>query len=1506
MPILSKTAFGTVTGVWGVAMIRQPDGKLRAVKVGDQIKQGDVILTSQDGIVQIDAGEGKSRLARAESPLDKIIEAVESGEEAPAAGAGGGDGSLLDGMRVARISEPLSPLEVREQLGFVPQVGGDVTSADAAGRAMRTPPLQEQPDPEPQPQPEPQPDPQPEPQPEPEPEPQPEAEDVTPPMVTTTAPALTNDATPPITGTTDLPPGSTVTLTITDANGSTQVVTAEVQPDGTYATQPAQPLPDGAYTVVATATDPAGNTATDNAGGVVDASISASIALDAVTADNILDGTEAAGTVTLTGTVGGDVMPGAMVTLTVGGQTHTGTVAADRSFSIDVPGSTLANAASTTVVASVGASDAAGNATTATTSRDYGVNQPPTANPAAADVNEDATLAAAVDASDPDAGDSVTVLGVAVGSLPSASGQVGVPIAGVWGTLTLQADGSYTYVPLPAAQQLVTGQTVDELFTYTVADSFGDSATATLTIRVIGADDPAVISGGIDGTVTEDGVTIATGQFTIVDPDANQAAFVPATLAGSHGTFAIDAAGAWTYTLDNAAAHVQGLRDGQTVVESFTIASADGTPRTVSVTVHGTPDAPQIGAGSGAVTEDTNVDGAGRLTTGGTLSIADADAGESAFQPQGTPGLYGSFVLAAAGAWTYAADNAQAAIQQLGAGDTLTESFTVMSVDGTLGSVVVAIHGINDAPAALSSSFTVAEDAPVVSGAVIATDVDHGAALAYALDFAPPAGLAFGSDGTYGFDPSHAAYQSLGVGQSVVLIVPYTVTDEHGATSAGTLTVTVTGTNDAPVAQAASFATQKDAPLVQGAVSATDVDANAALSFALDGAPPAGLSFQANGTYTFDPTHIAYQSLGVGQSVVLSVPYTVTDDQGATSGAVLTITVLGTNFAPVVGSASVSLSEEGLASANPDTLGSPDTTDAAIATGTLALSDADGQPLSVTLTAPLATLTSAGVALGWTLSNGGHTLTGSAGGVPIVVATIDDAGHYSVALTGPLDHAAAGGENTLSFAIGVQVFDGQASAAGSIGVTVQDDAPLLAAPMAGIVVNGAGSGVVGDLQLDMGADAGSTAQVMFGGTTDASGFIVASHVNPAGATVATHQHLTYNGSKLTYTTAADGTLTAVDSQGTAVFTVALDAAAGRYAVTMLQALDRVGLTAASFGAITAGNNDLYHLADTTNTFRMTLSGFAANGTPSTVNTSSGAIGVANNSMESNERLHFDFTSSTVEVTGISITAQGLGTGESLTWKAYDANGMQIGAGTLAGSGNNNTSKSLTLDTDDVGGQMYAAIEFGAGANTSYKLVLNALNGESRILNQVIDLQAQATDADGDATAAQHFSLAFAPTATVAGTSAGEALGGSSGNDILSGGSGNDLLWGGAGDDTLSGGAGSDVFAWRLGDAGQPGMPAHDTVADFDANAGGDVLDLRDLLAGDNPADLANYLHFESAPGGTTVAISSTGGFSDGYSSAAVDQVITLQNVDLVGSFGSDADVINDLITRGKLLTDPTA
>ena len=126
------------------------------------------------------------------------------------------------------------------------------------------------------------------------------------------------------------------------------------------------------------------------------------------------------------------------------------------------------------------------------------------------------------------------------------------------------------------------------------------------------------------------------------------------------------------------------------------------------------------------------------------------------------------------------------------------------------------------------------------------------------------------------------------------------MTDDQGATSIANLVITVTGTNDAPVAQAASFSVAEDATVVTGSVVATDADANATLSYALNGAAPAGLTFNTDGSYSFNAGNAAYQSLGFGQSTVLTLPYTVTDDQGATSIANLVITVTGTNDAPAV------------------------------------------------------------------------------------------------------------------------------------------------------------------------------------------------------------------------------------------------------------------------------------------------------------------------------------------------------------------------------------------------------------------------------------------------------------------------------------------------------------------------------------------------------------------------------------------------------------------------------
>ena len=69
--------------------------------------------------------------------------------------------------------------------------------------------------------------------------------------------------------------------------------------------------------------------------------------------------------------------------------------------------------------------------------------------------------------------------------------------------------------------------------------------------------------------------------------------------------------------------------------------------------------------------------------------------------------------------------------------------------------------------------------------------------------------------------------------------------------------------------------------------------------------------------------------------------------------------------------------------------------------------------------------------------------------------------------------------------------------------------------------------------------------------------------------------------------------------------------------------------------------------------------------------------------------------------------------------------------------------------------------------------------------------------------------------------------------------------------------------------------------------------------------LGNFLHFSLVGGNTVVEISSTGGFSGGYQSTAVDQVITLTGVNLIGGFTTDNQVLNDLLQRGKLVTDGT-
>ncbi|WP_415033478.1 retention module-containing protein [Azonexus sp.] len=177
-----------------------------------------------------------------------------------------------------------------------------------------------------------------------------------------------------------------------------------------------------------------------------------------------------------------------------------------------------------------------------------------------------------------------------------------------------------------------------------------------------------------------------------------------------------------------------------------------------------------------------------------------------------------------------------------------------------------------------------------------------------------------------------------------------------------------------------------------------------------------------------------------------------------------------------------------------------------------------------------------------------------------------------------------------------------------------------------------------------------------------------------------------------------------------------------------------------------------------------------------------------------------------------------------------------------------------------------------------------------------------------ATATDSRLYGYAGDDVLTGSDGKDLLRGGMGEDQLHGDAGNDLLIGGQGNDLLWGGAGSDVFRWEFGDQGRVDAPAQDRIMDFDLHspvgAGGDIIDLRDLLQGEYhdaaaPGNLTQYLHFETSASGTTLHINPLG------NGQAFTQQIIIEGVDFSenGQFANNSQIIQNLLQQGRLLVD---
>jgi VCBS repeat-containing protein len=346
---------------------------------------------------------------------------------------------------------------------------------------------------------------------------------------------------------------------------------------------------------------------------------------------------------------------------------------------------------------------------------------------------------AAGDVQDTDAQDpssALTVVAVHTGPEGGsiASGTVGSPLTGAHGTLTLNIDGSYTYLVNQTDTQVqalaTSAETITDVFNYTISDTGGLQDTATLTITIHGADDlPQAVAD--TGTMTEDD---APTSFNVIANDSQDPDHT-ATNAITVGPAAITVTGPAGETFVNSDAtasivsnqvqvsltnsHFQQLALGEhaTVTVPYTLTGDTGETSTANlvVTVNGVNDVPAAVDDSGSITEDQvgtftvlgndtlDADhGAPNNVTTGTVTNLVAPSGENIDLTDIGVSVNGSNQVVV----TLGSD-----FQHMKQGETATFDipYTLhgdQAGDTSTATVHVTVTGVNDAPTANNVSFT--------------------------------------------------------------------------------------------------------------------------------------------------------------------------------------------------------------------------------------------------------------------------------------------------------------------------------------------------------------------------------------------------------------------------------------------------------------------------------------------------------------------------------------------------------------------------------------------------------------------------------------------------------------------------------------------------------------------------------------------------------------------------------------------------------------------------------
>lgn len=421
------------------------------------------------------------------------------------------------------------------------------------------------------------------------------------------------------------------------------------------------------------------------------------------------------------------------------------------------------------------------------------------------------------------------------------------------GTLNLNADGSFTYLP----DLNFNGS---DSFTYRDFDGQAYSNVATVTLTV---------------TAVNDAPTANAQSVSTVENTAKAVTLTGSDVEGSGLTYAVvtpPAHGTLSGTAPNLTYTPNLNYYGE---DSFTFKVNDGeldsTPAAVTITVTKGNSAPVAVDDSYAVDEDLLLS----ISAPGVLGN-DSDEDSDPLTAQLVADVsHGTLSLAANGSFTY----------QPGANYSGSDTFTYRASDGTAlsntATVTITVHPVNDPPVAQGQGVQINEDT-AIEITLTATD-QEGSALTYAVVTPPAHGQLSGSAPVLTYTPD-LNYHG---GDSFT----FKANDGGLDSNIATVTITISPINDPPDAQDDTASVLENGSVDITVLSNdTDVDGDTLTISAYDALTPLGGTVTCTGTCIYTPPANTFGSDSFG--------YTISDGHGSTDSAAVAISIGSSNQAP--------------------------------------------------------------------------------------------------------------------------------------------------------------------------------------------------------------------------------------------------------------------------------------------------------------------------------------------------------------------------------------------------------------------------------------------------------------------------------------------------------------------------------------------------------------------------------------------------------------------------------